>query len=100
MKTKVFALLAMATLLAVPVMAQQSDPYQDDKLAAQQDQQTNQQPPASQTEVDPQAASAERNRAVEQGEELPRTASPLALLALIGLGGAGAATGLRRIRRR
>jgi len=34
------------------------------------------------------------------GEQLPRTASPLALLALLGLGSAGSALGLRIARRR
>lgn len=35
----------------------------------------------------------------EQPSELPRTASPLALMALVGAGGIGGAAGLRRIRR-
>ena len=36
----------------------------------------------------------------QASEELPRTASPLALLALLGLGSAGSALGLRSLRRK
>jgi hypothetical protein len=38
--------------------------------------------------------------AANGGEDLPRTASPLALLALLGTGSSGAAFGLRALRRR
>lgn len=38
--------------------------------------------------------------AATSGEELPKTASPLALLALLGAGSSGAAFGLQKLRRR
>lgn len=41
----------------------------------------------------------ESERALDQDEELPRTASPLPLIFLLGLGGLGAAAGLRRQRK-
>jgi len=47
-----------------------------------------------------QAATPEPAVAAPAESELPRTASPLALLALLGLGSAGSAAGVRAFRRR
>lgn len=51
---------------------------------------------------DAEAADATYNdeATMEDDEELPRTASPLALLALVGAAGAGSALSLRSLRRR
>lgn len=44
-------------------------------------------------------ARADTDTKAHQDEELPKTASPLALLALLGFGAGGSAFGLRRLRR-
>lgn len=52
------------------------------------------------TDVDVEAnAELETNDDFENDDELPQTASPLALLALLGSAGAGTALGLRRLRK-
>lgn len=85
---KLLSILALSLLLAVPAVAQQPDPYEPDPLENQENQQQ---------VTDEEQYLDESEQVVEpgEGEELPRTASPIALLALIGLGGAGTAAGLR-----
>ena len=58
------------------------------------------QAPATEPATQEATATAEVSAEAPAGEQLPRTASPLALLALFGLGSAGSALGLRIARRR
>jgi hypothetical protein len=106
-------LLTIATLLALaalPLAAQELDPPAEEPLAQEQEYGTETQP-AETAEAMPSADSAppveplvgdtQAEAEVDSGqEELPRTASPLALIALIGAGGAAAGLGVRRLRTR
>lgn len=101
MRIKSFAPLMMAGLLAMPVAAQQLDPYEEESQPSQTEEQ--QQQDAAQDEDNSFDVDLEVEADVDtdrNDEELPQTASPLALLALIGTGGAGGAFFLRKLRRR
>jgi hypothetical protein len=118
-KHKTIAMVAALTLLALPLAAQvpesgQPEPQSVEESAEQLEQ-------AAEREAAELAQEAEETgREIEQevdealetqepstttaapdsGDELPRTASPLAALALLGLAGAGSALGLRVARRK
>ncbi len=92
--------LSLALLLAVPLGAQGVD---EPRLPV--DSQPEQEATPSPAPAAPQqAASADSGTeatasGTDTAEELPRTASPLAALVLAGVGGVGAAIGLRAARR-
>jgi hypothetical protein len=97
MKSRLLSIAALALLLASPLAAQQLDPYEPEPQEEQQP--IEEQQPMDDPELE---AEAEGDTEVDSDADavLPQTASPLGLLALIGLGGAGAALGLRKARRK
>lgn len=126
MKTKTFSLLAaLALFIALPVLAQSPQGSDQPTAQAPMDESaavgapvenvevTEASPDLEATEASPSdlessqtelgadlETAADVNTDVEGESELPRTASPLALLALLGLGAGGSAFGLRRATRR
>ncbi|MEZ5333111.1 MAG: hypothetical protein R2991_13925 [Thermoanaerobaculia bacterium] len=105
MSGKTLTILTVLGLACAPLAAQTSeDPMRDDP-SLQEQQQTAPDAPAvsDQTDLQSEAAADVRNdQSVEDpaDEELPKTASPLALLALLGSAGVATGTGLKLRRRR
>jgi len=118
MRTKALAFLAALALLTLAPVAAQETGYEAEDLQAVETEATAEvtaeataeataEPMAPEAveldtaEVPEPAVESTAPLAEEQAsEELPRTASPLALLALLGLGSAGSALGLRSLRRK
>ena len=102
MKAKVLSFAILALLLAFPIAAQQQDDPANPPNPPQERPTDPDRPDLDRdrTDVDVDAAADVDVRTDTDSDELPRTASPLALFALLGLGGATTATGLRVIRRR
>ena len=114
MRTKALAFVAALALLTLaPVAAQQTGYEAEDPQAVETEAtaeatvEATAEPMAPEAvelgtaEVPEPAVESTAPLAEEQAsEELPRTASPLALLALLGLGSAGSALGLRSLRRK
>lgn len=112
MRAKVLSIVAILGLaVALPLSAQvpEDDPNLPEEQQQQEQQQEQQEQPVepqdqSETESDIRGEAeleAEAEADVEGDmEALPRTASPLALLALLGAGGLGSAVALRIRRRR
>ncbi len=95
MRTKALTILAtLALLLSLPLAAQ--DPYGNEPTAAETEAEAN-----LDANVDANAADADLDADLTTDDEvLPETASPLALIALLGVGGLASAAGLRRARRK
>lgn len=104
------AIAALALLVAMPAVAQEpaedpvQDPMQDpatepstldDETALEAEDRTAEGEPLDAPQADAPVVDEER----EADGTLPRTASPLALLALLGATGLGAAAGARHLRR-
>lgn len=115
-------LTALMLLISAPIIAQTpEDPMEQDELVetdaqfqadddegveARAEVSVDDQPEMNdneleqETDVDVEAdAELETNDDFENDDELPQTATPLALLALLGSAGAGTALGLRRLRK-
>jgi hypothetical protein len=99
----------LALLLALPVAAQDYDPPQpappaaEESSAATAPEAEHVPAPAARAQEPAAPAPAATTENVPAGEDvnqLPRTASPLGLLLLVGLGGAGSAAALRLARQR
>lgn len=93
--------LGLTLLLAAPLAAQHADT--SDPAGQALPEATEQPADATQVESPPVApleVESDATSSSDTGEELPRTASPITLLALLGLGGVGGAIGLLRLRRR
>ena len=122
MKAKALTILAVLTLLSLPIAAQyeqptstipEDDPEVTTEVTTEVDTNLAETEVEVETEVDTELAETEVDTELEtevdtelaqadtmdESDELPRTASPLALIALLGLGSGGAALGLRRARR-
>jgi hypothetical protein len=106
MKTKTLAILAALTfLLALPLAAQTPQQPVDDpdvqvNVQAQDDEaelSINEDDGDIDVDAD---LDADNDNEYDDDRELPRTAGPFALLALLGLGGAGSALGVRFARRK
>lgn len=106
-------LLSIATLMALaalPLAAQSPEMPAEDPLAQEQDYGVETQPvaeseafPAEDPIAQEESYGTETQAVaeIEAGdEELPRTASPLALIAMLGTAGAAAGFGVRRLRSR
>ena len=108
MKAKVLSFLVLALLLAAPLAAQQQDdpanppnpPNPPQEQPANPDRPADPDRQLDRDRMDLDNDVDVRTRTATDSDELPKTASPLALFALLGLGGATTATGLRVIRRR
>lgn len=103
MRAKLITILtALALVLSAPLMAQT---YQEEEPLNEQERLETETAVEGDVDVD---ADADLDGDLDDDEfgdedfddELPRTASPLALLALLGVGGAGSALGLRLARRK
>ena len=116
MKSRLFSILAGLALLSMPLAAQEYEEkpkveVQDDSLdidADMKDAAGNIDPEidvktgaAARADIDTAATDDDDSdvAAAAATDELPQTASPLALLALLGFGAGGSAYGLRRFRR-
>lgn len=94
---------ALTLLLAAPLAAQTPDEVEPPSAEASAEVSAEVPTPDDPSAELDATASAEAEVSTDvstEEEELPKTASPLALLALLGLGGSGAAYGIRRARRR
>jgi hypothetical protein len=112
MRNKAMSLLAALTLLALAPLAAQEAGYESELPPAPESEVTAEATPEPMApeaiELDaanvPEPAATELETTTEfdadASEELPRTASPLALVALLGLGSAVSALGLRSVRRK
>ncbi len=108
---KLLSIATLSALAALPLAVQAQDPPAEEPLAQELEYGTETQPVEASDAMPPSVDSAEpieplvgeTEAQTEVGagqEELPRTASPLALIALIGAGGAAAGLGVRRLRTR
>jgi hypothetical protein len=110
---KLLTIATLVSLAALPLAAQAQDPPAEEPLAQEQEYGTETQPAETAEAMPPSVDSAEpieplvgeaetdAQTEVDAGqEELPRTASPLALIALLGGAGAAAGLGVRRLRTR
>jgi len=92
--------VALGLMVALPVMAQ-SPTEQTPSDQPSQVEPLQQQEPLEPAENQEPVAGQSQDATDEADEErMPKTASPLALLALLGGAGVGSAFGLRRLRRR
>lgn len=106
---KLLSILTVLALAALPLAAQAPEPpaeeplEQEQEYGAESEAQSEFDPVTdeSQEPVEPMASDSEIESESEFGseeEELPRTASPLALIALLGGAGTAAGFGVRRLR--
>lgn len=90
------------TVTAEPAATPQVEPPADPEASQEAVEPT--EPPAVEGEqaqqASPETTGQPGEAAYDSDEELPKTASPLALIALLGAGSAGSALGLRFMRRR
>lgn len=115
MRYKTFTVLtALLLFLATPLLAQMADdPMQNEEVEAQQVetqegvetsasaelQATDDPSVEADAQLSAEVSASDETSGSETEESLPQTASPLALLALLGTAGAGSALGLRRLRK-
>jgi hypothetical protein len=78
----------------------QPEPLAEESAAVQAPAEPPAEMPMDSAEVESQGTDTSAEVSAESGEELPRTASPLALIALLGAGSVGSAFSLRFARRR
>jgi hypothetical protein len=108
---KLLSIATLTALAALPLAAQVQEPPADDPLAQEEEYGAEMEPVAeseaipAEDPVEPvdttTEADFEAEAEIDAGEEeLPRTASPLALMAMLGTAGAAAGYGVRKLRTR